>query len=691
MATAPQAQTPSRRSWLSIAPDAPAVLFALKTYAAAVAAYWIALSVGMEHPSWAITTAFITSQPLAGGVVGKAIYRLLGTILSGAMAILFVPNLVNAPELLALVLALWLGFCSFIAGLNRSPSSYVFLMSGYTVAIISYPVLNAPQTVFTIAAFRVQEIGLGIICAAFFHGAIWPQTITAKLRTRVREIVAATEHASIDALTSTTYDRGVADRRKLATDLDELRQLSASLPFDTARLMPRTATVRALRDQLMQVLPIATTVEDRRHAFMALEPLPAPVLAVLTETQAWLGAPYDAATDTAHADALTERARALEPEPPHPPAWCDLLLLTLLARLAELIELHHNCRMLAAQVSEPDQIFRRTTVPIVQRHRWRSMHVDIAGGLRLAAGAVLTTLLACTFWIAAAWDQGGNAVLFAGVVTALFGGIDNPRAVIAVFLQGVVIGSLTGIFYAFAVLPRVTDFALMMTVLAPAFLIGGVGIATPSTSGRSLGFVIGLITASGIDLRYDSDFSSVINGTIALVLGVMFASVMISLTASVDAEAGVRRLIRAGWRDIGRRANLPGRPDLGDWLARMSDRIGLLTPRLAKLGLDPGRPFGDALTDLRTGVTAAYLRELRVDAPATAPLVTPVLAGVSRYFGALDPKAPVPPPAALRAAIDDAIARLDQCDPAQRRRGLAALVGLRRNLYPGEAMTAAAA
>ncbi|MFX5464861.1 FUSC family protein, partial [Acinetobacter baumannii] len=72
-------------------------LFSLKCLVAAMLAYYIALRIGLPRPSWAVLTAYIVSQPLAGAVLSKALFRVLGTILGAATAVILVPNLVNAP------------------------------------------------------------------------------------------------------------------------------------------------------------------------------------------------------------------------------------------------------------------------------------------------------------------------------------------------------------------------------------------------------------------------------------------------------------------------------------------------------------------------------------------------------------------------------------------------------------------
>jgi uncharacterized membrane protein YccC len=176
-----------------------------------------------------------------------------------------------------------------------------------------------------------------------------------------------------------------------------------------------------------------------------------------------------------------------------------------------------------------------------------------------------------------------------------------------------------------------------------------------------------------------------VNGSVAQLLGTLFAAVTVGLFQTIGTEGSVERLIRAGWRDLARRSNLPGPPDAMGWTSRMLDRIGLLAPRLAQRGEDPGKPLLDVLQDLRIGLTVGELRALRLTAPpAEEALITPVLRGVAAHYRALRYDAPTPAPTALLSCIDTALRAFAATPvPDRRRSGVLALTSLRRNLCPG--------
>ena len=666
----------------------PAALFSVKCLAAAMLALFLAYSIGLERPYWAFLTSYIVAQPLAGAVISKALFRVVGTLVGATFAVAIVPPLVNAPELLSLAMASWLALCVFVSLLDRTPRSYMFVLAGYTACLIVFPDVDSPQTIFTVAALRVQEITLGILSGALVHGVVLPGSITGVLLGRVETILRDAERWSRDAIATEPVAGLDAERRRLAQDVTELHQMSVHLPFDISRLAPRVRTVRALQDQLSLLLPLGAAVEDRLAQLKAANGgvVPAPVEALIADIRNWLETPApDNATRARLTQALIDRCHAMEPEARADMGWADMMRLSLYARLATLVAVHRDCRDLLDQMAT----HRRSAVTprvaeLLEGRRNRELHRDYAGALRAALGAFLTVVIGCALWIGSGWNDGGTAVMLAGVFLALFSAQDNMLAPLKGFMIGTIIASGLGAVYGYVIMPRLDGFVMLALAYAPPLLILGAMMASPRWMGIALPTLLGLGSPVLLSDRYVNAFSSYVNGAVAQIVGIWFAIIMAGLIHSAGVERATRRTIRAGWIDIANRANAMGAPDVRGWINRMLDRIALLGPRLAATRRDSGAPLYDALRDLRTGVAIGELRQLRLDLPrAEAAPLTQVLGGVGDHYRAMDPDAPAPADPALLSAIDAAIDDLGaHARPAVRRESVLALVSLRRNLFP---------
>lgn len=685
----------------------PAALFSIKCFIAAALALYVSLRIGLARPYWAATTAYVIAQPLAGAVLSKALYRVIGTVIGGIAAVVILPALNAVPVLQAAAFAGWLALCVFLSGLDRTPRSYVFMLAGYSAIIIGLPTVEAPGTVFTVASARVQEIMIGIVSASLVHAIVFPGSVTTRLLAQVATSLRDAESWSSDALAEALRpednhgpqaSRLNSERHRLALDISEMHQLSTHLAYDVSAARPRVRTVLALQDRLSYILPLAAAAEDRVHSLVSDgRTLPPAVGALIHDIHTWLAGLDQSNAPLAvrhqQAEALRARATALEPafddNEADGNAWDKAQLLNLLARLGELVGAHRDCRELAEQMksSSPQPVSERTAALLAGKAE-RTLHKDYAGAFRGAFTAGLTVFLASLFWIFSGWQDASIGVMLAGIFLSLFSAADDPVGPLSTFLAGTLIATIMGGVFAFAILPNISDFPVLLAVIAPYLLIGGALMAHPRhamlAAASTLNFVVSPVLLTD---RYSSDFASYINGAIAQLVGLWFAIAMARVMQSAGTTERVRRALKAGWDDIARRAVSPRPPDISSWISRMLDRIGLMVPRVGAISDSPGTVLYQALRDMRTGLVLGELRELRFSlSPARQRMLIPVLYSVAAHFSRMEPGERGDADTALLRRIDRALQRaLRGLSGAERRSAVLGLVSLRRNLFPDSA------
>ena len=197
-------------------------LFSVKTFAAAVLALLISLWIALPNPYWALATVYIASNPLSGATRSKAIFRVLGTLIGATAAVVMMPNLAGAPVLLVLALATWSAICLYISLLDRTPRSYVFMLAGYTAALIGFPTVDVPGTVFDVALARTEEIIIGILCAAVISSVVFPRAVAPVVIQRLRAWLRDADSSARDALETKTGPEADAHRLRLAADTGEI-------------------------------------------------------------------------------------------------------------------------------------------------------------------------------------------------------------------------------------------------------------------------------------------------------------------------------------------------------------------------------------------------------------------------------------------------------------------------------------
>jgi uncharacterized membrane protein YccC len=651
---------PGRAEWL----------FSVRTFAAAVLALYIGLAFDLDRPYWAMASAYIASQPLSGATRSKAVYRFVGTLLGASADVVLVPNLANAPALLSLALALWIGICLYFALLDRTPRSYVFMLAGYTAAIVGFPSVSAPESIFDTAVARVQEIGLGIGCASLMASVVFPRRVQPVLASRLDRWLAHASRWSLAALAGEAADEAVRlERQRLAGDVAEIDLLTSYLAWDPAAQPEAVRSLRALRRRLLMLLPVLSSLTDRVQG-LQLEGGLARVRGVLEEAARWVRAPEEVSAPA------ELRAGTKESLPPGA-TWADMLRVSLLERVRELIDLLEDCRRLRLHVEggcpfPASLAYHRSRAAAEVRHR------DHGRALWSAMSAAIAVGSACAFWIASGWDQGGTAAMMTAVACCFFAALDDPVPAILGFLTWSVVAVAVDAAYLFLILPPL-DFPMLVMALAPAFLLFGALTAMPQTSSIGMALTANGATLLSLQSTYNAQFDTFINSAIGLVIGMGGAAVITAVIRSVGAEWSALQLFRRGWADLAEAAERRGSGDRAVFAGVMLDRIGLVAPRIAAAGPGSELRAVDVLAELRTGLNIVALRRVRRALPESLRAeVDAVLAGVAAHFRARARRLRKPDPALL-ADID---AALQAGAASGRHAAVLALVGLRRALFP---------
>ncbi|HIE8937263.1 TPA: FUSC family protein [Klebsiella quasipneumoniae subsp. quasipneumoniae] len=588
-------QTPSA----TLRSDGQAVIYAAKSFAAAMLAYYLALSIGLQRPSWAIITVYIVSQTSAGASLSRSVYRLVGTVVGAAATVIIVPTFVNQPILCSVVLALWIAGSLCLSLLERTPRGYAFLLAGYTASLIGFPAVSAPGTIFDLAVTRVEEIVIGILCAGLIHRFVLPVRIAGRFNSTLAQTLATARQRIADTLAGKPV---AAETLRLALSLQFLQGINHHLPWDDGLSVPHRQARKAIHDRLARLLIVNGELYDR---LQRSGPPPDDLQALLAEAEAWLTGPQ-AARSAPSADGLLSRCeRLIVRYAADAQTMDEALRLSLARHLAEAIRLLQESERLAKAV------YRRRSPalpPDAGAAKGYVFHRDPLSALRTSFGAFVIILSGCLIWIGSAWPDGGTAVSILGVCCSLFASFDAPAAHLVKYLIGCVWGVLFSLLYSFVLLPQVNEFALLAAVLAPVYLLAGSLQARPATTFMAMGITLTLPILCELGASYRGDFATAINTALALFIAVGYAAFGMRLLQTVQAETAIRRLLTLCQRDIRRAARGRLAHNAHRWTNLMIDRTALLLPRLPQSGPAAGQLLDKMLRDIRTGLAVIHLR-----------------------------------------------------------------------------------
>jgi uncharacterized membrane protein YccC len=654
------------------------VAFVLANTAAVLMAMYIAFASDLERPYWAMFTVFIVANPLAGAVRSKTVFRLLGTATGAAMALLLIPPLVDAPVLLSLAISLWIGLCVYISLQDRRPRSYAFLLAGYTAAIVGFSVVNNPTAIFDTAVARVEEISVGLMCAAVAHSIIFPQNVLEGLSERIDRALHRCRTWITEALAATQSSdlQGQQQLSKLVSDLSVLYE---HVSFETSDVPRNPSVVQALQDRLALILPRVSGVQAALAALIAAAPLTRSTLQAIEAVSQWARA-TPAARGGRPSDVETEVRGALArltAESEGGTEWSLLLKRTVVTQLERLVTDLSDAVWLADALKNPSPT--SAPGPRLEPKTPRTLVADRGLALRSAFAATVGTLLACALWIEGSWPEGAVAAEFAALGCSLFATLDNPSKAQFAGIIGILLAVPAAAVYEFAIFPRIDGFVSLALVLTPILLLFSWMQASERLA--IMGFLLGVSFSGGLALQesYRSDFASFINRNTAEVAGLAIAAVISLLFSTIDPIWNAARISKAGWNEVARLAERPN-SDVRQWTFRMFDRLGLVLQRLLA-AKDLVRPRIDGLRDLRVGINLATLQRSCEALPgAVRHAMNPVLKAVADAYLGLARGKPLVGGDSARA-IDQGLAVLGaQASTRTVEDAVTALVGLRLDL-----------
>lgn len=652
--------------------------FSIVTFVAAMAALYWSMSIDLQQPYWAMNSVYIVSQPMAAAVRSKAIQRLVGTVLGATATVVLVPRLVNTPVLLCLALALWVGGCLAISMLDRSPRSYIMMLAGYTAAIVGFTSVNQPGQIFDLAVARAEEISIGIICATLAHSLWFPRPVGDVLRDRIQNWLGEADRWALDILGSGDPAATSQDRVRLAAAASELHILATHLPFDTSHLRETTAVVRVLHDRILMLIPILSSLSDHLAALRGeLPELDEASQQAIAEVSRWIsnGAPGDEAPallqELATLGAATDRGH-----------WYGLNQIGLFSRLQDLVNALTEGRALLGHLHDLEAPLPPALQAVIANASARPLHSDMGLSLLSGAAATVSILISCTAWIALGWAEGGASAMIAAILCCLYAAMDDPVPAIKMFGVSICIAMLLAGIYVFLIFPAIDSFPMLVMTLAPTLLTIGVVTLNPRLAMPAMITLLNFCNHMAIqERRLNPDFAIFLNTNLSQFFGVFVAIYVTRTVRSMSAEASARRLLKQTWKSLADLARGKTGEEPEAFTSRMVDRIGLLAPRLAA-AKDEKLSGIDALKDLRVSMDLAVLQDIRGDLPPPAQaMLEQLLQGVGQHYSARS-VGKQPKDDRLLPLLDHTVSMLSLHLPAHATRPLAALVGLRRNLFP---------
>lgn len=569
---------------LAFRPSPLDLIFACKTFVAGMLALFISFELDLINPMWSIGTVMIIANPYSGMVSSKCVYRLVGTFAGAIIALFLTPHFINTPWLFTIILSLWVGFALYVSLLDRTPRSYVFMLAGYSTAMIVYNAITYIDTynIFDIAVARVLEISVGVIATAVVSATFFPVHIGALIKQRVNKTLNDLE-TTFEKLISVqqTSENYTQILSVITRDASDIHALAVHLAYEKGELKGMTKPLQEMLHQVSLVVAnlVALSQRIKQLEQMQLVNLVAHLNAIREHTLAFLKqerslVPSDLLT-LPHSfeddfNQLIDRASADQ----------QIALAALKMDIRHFISNILAVKLLWQQIQQgnkeiPPEITAITT-------RYPSLHRDHGIAIRGGISAVLITFIVTAAWIISGWKAGFMMAQMGAITACILTALDNPVPVLRIFIWGSLVSAVLVFVYAFGIFPHVTHFWQLALVLFPVFLVAVSMMANQML--MPVGMVLGINTMMGLNLhnKYSIDAVSYLDSSFAMILGVLVSLIVIDLVRAVSPDTSAMRILALHYQAMRQALSLTYGIEFKIHLRSMLDRVGVLNTKMVQ-------------------------------------------------------------------------------------------------------------
>ncbi|UGQ26013.1 FUSC family protein [Acinetobacter calcoaceticus] len=606
---------------LAFRPSRLDLIFATKTFIAGMLALFVSFELDLINPMWSIGTVLIIANPYSGMVSSKCVYRVVGTIGGAVIALTLTPHLINTPWLFTVVLSLWVGFALYVSLLDRTPRSYAFMLAGYSTAMIVFNAITYidQYNIFDIALARVIEISIGVISSAVVSATILPMHIGSAIKQRVIKTLKDTENLFANLLTADPQQNNTQLLATITRDTTDIHALAVHLSYEKGELHGMTKPLQEMLHQISMVVANLVALSERikqlqelrfieTHA-EKLQQLSAHVVQFLEQKDLIIDENILQLPDEFESDF----ASLMESASTHQQVLVAAMKMDVRHFISNVLAVKVLWQRIQQGNKEiPDNITPMTT-------KYPSLHRDHGVAIRGGISAVLITFIVTGVWIISGWKAGFMMAQMGAVTACILTALDNPVPVLRIFIWGSIASAVLVFVYAFGIFPHVTTFWELGLVLLPMFLFAVSMMANQML--MPVGMVLGINTMMGLNLHnaYSMDAVSYLDGSFAMILGVLVSLVVIDVVRAMSPDTSASRILALHYRAMRQAIYLPYGLDFKVHLRSMLDRIGILNSKMVQSG-EIKTSIHQALIESSSIVDLSRLQELANQFPQNSEL-----------------------------------------------------------------------
>lgn len=547
----------TKRMWERVPSLPPGWLgFCSRTWIAIVLALATAFWLQLESADSAAVCAAILAQPTRGQSLSKAIYRMGGTVIGAAVALLLIGLFPQDRFMLLGGVGLWVAICTTVSTMTRDFRAYAAVLSGYTVSIVAIAVIDNPNGAFSSAVSRVAVIAIGIVAMTVVNDVFGSPETWTQLADGLKKSTEKVFGIADDAV----HGRALPAETDIAALASGILALSTQANYSRTELQDGQHRIAGADSAMLGLLDMLFCARAIAYGLQRDDADPA-IVQRLPEL----------------AGARSDREAFADVEIPHEPV--DAFLIERTAALAR------NRRW----VEDGMGVLSNGGRP--KRYVSLEYHLDrFAAGLN-ATRILIAFAIGAAFSILSGLSDSTLALIQISAVCALAATNPNPTS----FAYGVLIGAPLAVIAAalinFFVLTQGSAMPVLAIAILPAVFIACTLVIYPKTG--AIGFIMLVFTFVMLNPANPQSFdlTSFVERAIMFLSAAVIVFLSLVLILPVSPRRRVMRGMLAIARDVEREMDGPAQHEGPALASRQYDRLSQMHQWNSRIGSSGSRRF----------------------------------------------------------------------------------------------------
>ncbi|RXJ94206.1 hypothetical protein CRV00_08220 [Malaciobacter molluscorum] len=537
--------------WLS--KDLPAIKYVIKSTIASLLALTICMYFNLSMPQTAVFTVFIVMQPFSGLVYSKSFYRLIGTFIGTMMAIVLVGAYAQDRVSFTLFFSLWVGLCAAIGFMARNFMTYGFVLSGYTIALVTMPIItDRIQDIFVFSMDRLSEVVIGLLCASFISEILFPE--------KLGKTLDKVEKGKFDLLLNTfkssenifDFDKESINYNKDILGTDALRVNSN---FETSMKQTKKLYYKRLNSEFMHIsttyFSLKNIINNNKDNSFYINTIKSTYKMLEKCLNKYVDEPKTAKNiNTLIYDLKNTKTQIIKKakedknliknnfDLEHDYKSTIYLITRIISELSEYCTTYLNF------LSDDKSI--KKLEKFSQNLKFSTYTDNVLISVMIIRGA-FAFIIMMVFWMATGWKYAPFAVIPAVANTLLLSTAPNPVGATKGFLTGTILALIITPIYNFYIIPMyINDVFSFWIFLSPALAFISLLMILPGKNTIGFGILLVFINTAAIYSHYNMHFIPFADMSLATILGLLISGlsyILIDFASTAWIESRVKKAL----------------------------------------------------------------------------------------------------------------------------------------------------